>query len=235
MKKIVRSIATAGIAVSCLGGAATLAPASQAADGTPLTYAQLQADPTTLAANANIEAVMDGDFTLKGTQFNAKGGVVVAETLRHKGGMYRIAATQPGVGTRVVISDGKKSCVRTAAKASTAAASKDLAARWTCKNGVDTLLSGELLAITPLGMGEVLDSQTAGLIRFVPSTNSTGAFQMGLTNTAGVQAGVYTLAGPAAGPFRVTITQGANDFVSGRFAVTQGAAGSIPALSKLKR
>ncbi len=234
MARFTRSTLAAA-AVVVTAAALVAAPAAQAATGSPLTFAQLQSDPGTVAANASMEKFLDGNFTLTGTQYDSKGGTVVAERLVHKGGMYRIAATRPGLGTRVVISDGSRSCVRTATKAANAAPSKDRAARWSCKNGVDTLLSGELLAITPIGMGQVLDAQTDGLIRFVPRSPSGSAYQMDLTSATGVKAGAFRIAGPAGGPISVTIVQGNNDFVAGKFVAKAGATGAIPSLASLKK
>lgn len=235
MKKTMRAVATTAIAAACAACVAALAPVASAADGTPLSYAQLQSDPTTVAANANISTVMQGNFTLKGAQLNSKGGVVVTETLVHKQGLYRIAATRPGLGTYVVISDGKKSCVRSVSSAAAAAPRKDASARWKCKSGVDSLLSGELLAVTPLGMAQLLDTQTSGSIGFAPTTTAAGAYQLGLMAPSGTQAGAYNLAGPATGPFQVTITQAPSNFIAGKFTVTPGASGSILPLSTLKK
>ena len=228
------STIVAGLAVAAL--AVVAVPTAHAANGTPLTYAQLATDPAMVASQAAVTNVMAGDFTLAGRQTDPDSGrVVTDERISHRGSSYRTWIKQ-GRMTQVTITDGTKSCSRRVTRALPDTYAADLKATWTCRKGSDPLTAGEIAAATPLGMAQVIDASTGGQARFVPTAVAPAGVRVTIAKPDGTPVGYYTVAGQAGGPFTVAVFRGtaATAAQTARFKTTAGAKDKIAALGSLR-
>ncbi|MFN8171862.1 MAG: hypothetical protein U0R65_08335 [Candidatus Nanopelagicales bacterium] len=232
MKTITRvAVAVAAVAVTGTGAVGS----AQAADTPPLTYAQIQSDPTMIAVEGQVKALIAGDFTMAGKQLGPGGTVITDEKIVHRGSLYRTWIKQ-GRNSVVVITDGKQTCKRPVTKSAPNSYAGDVRSRWVCVKGSDKLTTSEIAAVTPLGVASLLDSTTSGAAQFTPTAVPTGGVQVVLSAN-GNPVGSYTVAGPAGGPFTLSVTAGtgASAYQTVAFTTTAGATQKIPALAKLKR
>ena len=230
-KTIVR--AAAAIAAAAFGLAGAVAPA-QAADEAPLTYAQLQVDPTMVAVQSQVTSLQAGDFTMGGHQYSAGGAIVGDQTIVHRGALYRTWVRQYGLSV-VGISDGKQLCARQVTASTPNSYAGDVRARWTCKKDTDGSMAAQVAKLTPLGLAEVLEGAGSGS-QYTPTAVPGGGVQVGFSEN-GEPAGSYTFTSPASGPFTLTITvgSGAAAYQGLAYTTTPGATWRIPAVAKLKR
>ena len=230
--------AAAAIAAAALGLAGAVTPA-QAADGIPLTYAQLLADPTVAAVQDQVTSLQAGDFTMGGHQYGADGTVVADETIVHRGALYRTQVRYYGLsvyGLSVVgISDGKQLCVRRVTASAPNSYAGDVRARWTCKKDTDGSMTTRVAKLTPFGIAEVLEGAGSGS-PYAPTAVPGGGVQVDFSEN-GEPAGSYTFTSPASGPFTLTLTvgSGAEAYQALAYTTTPGATWRIPAVAKLKR
>ena len=226
--------AAAAIAAAALALTGTVSQA-QADDAAPLTYAQLQADPTTAAVQSQVTSLLAGDFTMGGSEYGAGGALVADQTIVHRGALYRTWIWQVGSSV-VAISDGRQTCRRKATASAPNSYAGDLRARWTCRKGADTVIAPQVATLTPIGFAGALDSGSGGAVRFVPTALPGGGVQVDFS-ADGEPLGSYTFTSPADGSFTLTLTfgSGASEDQTLAFTTKAGATQRIPALSRLKK
>ncbi len=211
-----------------------VAPA-HAADVAPLTYAQLQADPTTAAVQGQVTTLLAGDFTMGGSEYGPGGALVADQTIVHRGALYRTGIWQVG-SSAVVISDGRQTCRRKATASAPNSYAGDLRARWTCRKGADTVIAPQVATLTPIGFAAALDSGSGGAVRFVPTALPSGGVQVDFS-ADGEPLGSYTFTSPAGGSFTLTLTfgSGASADQTITFTAKAGATHRIPSIARLKK
>lgn len=232
MKTITRvAVAVAAVAVTGAGAVGS----AHAADTPPLTYAQIQSDPTMIAVEGQVKALLTGDFTSVGTQYGPGGTVITDQKITRRGGLLRWW-TKKDRSSVVAISDGKQTCKRAVSRSAPNTFAGDFRSTWVCRPEPEQVTTTDTAPVAPLGVASLLDSATTGAVQFTPTAVPGGGVQVALS-ASGTPIGSYTVAGPEGGPFTLSVTAGtgASAYQTLAFTTTAGAGQKIPALAKLKR
>lgn len=228
MPSTFRVVAACAVAVA---SAVFVAPTASAESTSPLTYPQLAADPTIQATNTAVSRLTAVDFTLAGQQRDVSGALLVDERISHRNSTYRTWIAKGG-RSYVIVSDARQSCTRLVTRKSPDTYRADLKARWQCRKGPDPLTAGEVAAVTPLGLAQVIDTTSVGSARFVPTAISDGV-QVTVAAAGGAPVASYSVTGSPTGRFTVALNQGSVQTAS--FTLTPGAADRVPVIKHLKR